>query len=91
MQLRLELESLRYSISHHLNAHHGQIAEKVKEALESYLSEEHIVQRIDAAIEKTVPQIIHEEVDDFFRNGGGRDAIKSSLQAALSSGITSKG
>lgn len=85
--IRLEIEGMKASILHALTEYELQMDSLVKEAIERQCSSEHIHQLINYETSRAIDEAVKDEINNFFKYGKGRDAIKSAICDKLSTGL----
>ena len=79
----LRVEGMRHQIVHAFADHlKGQIAE-VEAAVEKLCTPEYVAHIVDAAAREAIEAAIKSEISAFYSHGGGRQAIKDAVKAAL--------
>ena len=82
--IKLEIEGMRQTIQTALTEYALQFDSMVKEALDSYCTEENIKAIIDTTTRNTLNAVIREEVRSFYVHGEGREIIKEAVVKRLS-------
>lgn len=81
--IRLEVESMRYTIVTALTQYQAQLDSDIKKAVDLYCTPENIQKVIQDVTFSTLNYVIKEEVEKFFRYGEGRTVIAESVKETL--------
>lgn len=77
--IKLEVESMRHAILHHMGLAGSELGEHLSAEIQRAVNEYPWKERVDA----TVRQALDEAIDGFFRYGRGRQAINKAIDDAL--------
>jgi hypothetical protein len=81
--ITLRVEGMKYQIVHAFGEHlKGQLAE-VEAAVERLCTPEYVANVVNAAARDAIDAAIKSEITAFYSYGGGRQAIKDAVKAAL--------
>lgn len=81
--IRLEIQRLKQTLMVALSDHATQMDADLQAALDRYLTPENVARIIDEEAHRQLDALIKEEVANWFRYGGGRQAIKEAIEAKL--------
>jgi hypothetical protein len=87
--IRLELEGMALQLRHAFSAYQVQMDAQVQAALDAYCTPECVQHVIDETVERTLTQVIREEVARFFTHGDGRQTIRRAVEQRLANNETS--
>ena len=82
--IRLEIERMKQTIYAALTEYELQFDAMLKEALDSYCTEENIQAIVNITTQDTLNRVIKEEVRTFYEHGKGREIIKEAIVKRLS-------
>ena len=78
--IRLEVESMRYTVMTALTKHAAQMDADVQNAVDRYLTEENVIKIIDETVRDCVNSAVKEEIQrQFIYSGAGRKAIREAV------------
>lgn len=81
--IRLEVESLKLSVLHAFEEMVGSLDADISAAVEEYCTPENISSIIRRETEIAIDRAVKEEVDNFYRYGRGRQAVREAVRTAL--------
>lgn len=82
--IRLEVEGMKHTMLMHLMEYQVQVDAYVKQAIESYCSEENLAHVINKHVKEEMDAAVKAEVRDFFGYGkAGRRAVKEAIEEYL--------
>ena len=86
--IRLEVEHMKQSIVAGLTAYTASLDADLKHAVDAYCTPENLRQVIENEANRTLDQVIREQVRAWFLHGEGRDVIKRAVEQKLRDGTT---
>jgi hypothetical protein len=81
--IRFEVEHLKHCIVHAFSEYALQFDKDVKGAIERFCQPQNIQRIMDAAVEKTMRDVINAEIETFFKYGNGREVVKRIINRKL--------
>lgn len=81
--IRLEVEGMRHSICRALSEYALQIDEQMQGAVKEYCTPENLGKIIRTEADRVLTDVIKTEVDNYFRFGKGREAVRKAVQDSL--------
>lgn len=81
--IRIEIEGMKQSILHAIAARQLVFDDYVKQALDRELTDENIQRMVDREVERSIAAAVHDEVERFYRWGGGRQHVADAVQKQL--------
>lgn len=82
--LKLELDHMRHSMAIALTEYTQRLDETLHQAVEAYCTPENLTRVINEQVEKTMGDVIKDEVRVWFTHGDGRKVIIAEVQRRLS-------
>lgn len=77
--IRLEIESLKRSISHMMSVSNNELDDLVKQSLERTLNAEWIIEEVDAAVNKVIKESINNLTNNYKLRSVIEDAMAMSI------------
>lgn len=77
--LRLELAGMKHTIQTALLQHAEGISGQVQAAVDKFCTYENLEAIIKQQVESVVTQTVKSEIDDYFRYGAGRAAVRAAV------------
>jgi hypothetical protein len=81
--IRLEIEHMKHAMLHAFADYQIHIDETLRNAVEAFCQPDNIERIVTKQVSDSLEQAIRDEVDNFFRWGKGRAAIKAAVLARL--------
>jgi hypothetical protein len=81
--IRLEIEHMKHAMLHAFGDYQLQFDETLRKAVEVFCQPDNIDRIVTRQVNESLEQAIRDEVDNFFRLGKGRAAIKAAVLARL--------
>ena len=81
--IRLEVDGMKDAICVSLSEYAAKMDADIQRAVEQMCRPEVLVDVIQSAAAKAINEAVRQEIDSFFRYGGGRRAIKDAVERQL--------
>lgn len=81
--LRFEVEGMKHSMLLALTNYAAEMDKYVKAAVENFCTEENLTRVINETANRHLKNAIESEIEQFFRFGKGREAVKRAVSEAL--------
>lgn len=81
--IRLTVEGMKHQIVTALSEYEMILSEEIKKAVEAYCRPENIERVVAEQARAVLDEVIRKEVEDFYRHGEGRKAVKEAVLARL--------
>jgi len=78
--LRLTLNHMKHAIQMALMAYSGELDQMLTQAIEDYCTPENLTQIVNEQVHRTIPQIIQEAVERYYRYGEGREEVRAAIE-----------
>lgn len=81
--LRFELQGMRHILAIALHEYAVKMDEDIQRAITAACTPENLIRVISAEVQSALNSVVREEVEHFFRSGGGRDAVRHAIKKEL--------
>ena len=81
--IRLEIEGMKHAVIHAMTRHLAQMDSEIQAAVEHACKPEHISALIETTARGEIAKAVKSEIENFYRYGPGRKAIKEAVVRAL--------
>lgn len=81
--IRLELEGVKHTLNVMLVEYADIINSEIRDAVDKFCTPDNLQQIIDQQVEISISAAVKDEINEYFRYGAGRAAVRKAVLAAL--------